>query len=122
MNIESALREMILSSYKSFRAFSLANNLPPTTVTTIFQRGIENASFSNVVTICQALHISVDALAEGEIVQIDEARRPVPALPPHEQSLLDAYRAMSPREQQLVCRMVGIAHPDDTLKKTNRHA
>ena len=122
MSIEEQLKRLIRNTYGTSKAFCDSVGMPQPTLSSLLKRGISNANFSSIVTICQALHISVDALAEGEIVQIDEARRPVPALPPHEQSLLDAYRAMSPREQQLVCRMVGIAHPDDTLKKTNRHA
>lgn len=47
-------------------------------------------------------------------VSIDEL---VDGVTPHEQELLNAYRAMSPQEQQMVCRMVGIEHPDEKQKK-----
>lgn len=52
-------------------------------------------------------------------VSIDEL---VDGVTPHEQELLNAYRAMSPQEQQMVCRMVGIKHPDEKQKKNKQHA
>ena len=38
-----------------------------TTVFTILNRGVTNASVGNIIKICKLLNLSVDALAEGEI-------------------------------------------------------
>lgn len=61
-------------------------------------------------------------MAHGEIVRFDKDGQPLPVLPPHDQALLDAYHAMSSQEQQMVCRMVGIKHPDEKQKKNKQHA
>ena len=113
MSIENLLRDFILRNYRSLRSFAVKNNLPPTTITTLLQHSVD---------ICHALHISIEALANGEIVRIDESGQPLPALPPHDQALLDAYHAMSSQEQQMVCRMVGIKHPDEKQKKNKQRA
>lgn len=122
MNIENLLRDFILRNYRSLRSFAVKNNLPPTTITTLLQHSVDKSSFQSVVAICHALHISIDALANGEIVRIDGSGQPLPVLPPHDQALLDAYHAMSSQEQQMVCRMVGIKHPDEKQKRNKQHA
>lgn len=122
MSIEEQVHEYIIAHYGSIRAFALQMGRAPTTVGAFFNRGFNNSSFTNILQLCQALHISVDALANGEIVRIGEHGQPLPVLPPHDQALLDAYHAMSSQEQQLVCRMVGIKHPDEKQKKNKQHA
>ena len=68
MTIEEKLKDLILSRYKSIREFVIEIDMPYTTIASIFNRGIDNSSISNVIKICKALGISADALAEGKIV------------------------------------------------------
>jgi len=70
MTIEEKLKKLILSRYNSMREFSIEIDVPYTTIVSIFQRGIENSSVSNVIKICKTLNISADGLADGEIVPI----------------------------------------------------
>lgn len=67
MTREEKLKLLILSRYKSIREFTIAIDIPYTTIDSIFRRGIDNSSVSNIKKICDALNISVDALADGEI-------------------------------------------------------
>lgn len=68
MTTEEKLKKYILSRYHSIREFTIESEIPYTTMSSIFNRGIDNSSIKNVVKICKALNISVDALADGEIV------------------------------------------------------
>ena len=68
MSTEDHLKELILRRYDSLKAFSDMIGLPNSTVVSILQRGVLNAKVDNVITICNALNISADALAEGKIV------------------------------------------------------
>ena len=68
MTIEEKLKELILNRYHSIREFTISIDMPYTTMDSIFRRGIENSSVTNVIKICKALNISADSLAEGEIV------------------------------------------------------
>lgn len=68
MTIEEKLKDYILHRYKSLREFTNAVDIPYTTMDSILKRGIGNSSVNNVIKICKALHISADALANGEIV------------------------------------------------------
>lgn len=72
MDIERKLKDLILSKYKSIREFTIAIDMPYTTIDSIFRRGVENSSVSNVIKICKELGISADALADGKIVPITE--------------------------------------------------
>lgn len=68
MTKEEKLKDLILKKYHSLREFTIACDIPYTTMDTILKRGIDNSNVSNVIKICKALDISVDALADGEIV------------------------------------------------------
>ena len=67
MTTEEKLKELILKRYNSIREFTIAIDMPYTTMDSIFRRGIGNSSVSNIIKICKALNISADALADGEI-------------------------------------------------------
>ena len=68
MTTEEKLKELILMRYYSIRDFTNAIDIPYTTLDSMFRRGIENSSVTNVLKVCKALGISMDALADGEIV------------------------------------------------------
>lgn len=70
MTIEEKLKDLILKRYHSIREFTIAIDMPYTTMDSIFRRGIGNSSVSNIIKICKALNISADALADGEISPI----------------------------------------------------
>jgi len=67
MTTEEKLKDLILKRYHSVREFTIAIDIPYTTMSSIFKRGIDNSSISSIMKICKALGISVDALADGEI-------------------------------------------------------
>ena len=74
MTIEEKLQELILTRYHSIREFTIDIDIPYTTIHSIFRRGIDNSSLSNVIKICKALGISADALADGEIAFIKKPK------------------------------------------------
>lgn len=67
MTIENKLKDLILDQYSSIREFTIKIDMAYSTLDSIFKRGIQNATLSNILKICDALHISADALANGEI-------------------------------------------------------
>jgi hypothetical protein len=80
MTTEEKVKDLILRRYHSIREFSIATDIPYTTLDSILKRGVGNSSVTNVIKICKALGISVDALADGEIVSV--AKRPGKPLDP----------------------------------------
>lgn len=73
MAIEEKLKALILTRYRSVREFTQACNIPYSTVTSIFKRGVSNAGVSTVIKVCQALNISADELAAGRITPVSDA-------------------------------------------------
>ena len=67
MNIEERLKQYILDRYGSIREFTIQADIPYSTVTDVFKRGIGGSSVKVIFKICKVLNISPDALAEGEI-------------------------------------------------------
>jgi uncharacterized protein (DUF1786 family) len=67
---EEKLKNLILSQYNSIREFTLSNGIANSTFDSMMRRGIQNANVSSVIKVCNALHISADALAEGKIVSV----------------------------------------------------
>lgn len=68
MSVEERLKDLILTRYMSIREFTQIADIPYTTLDSIFRRGVSNSSVSNIIKICRVLNLSVDALADGEIV------------------------------------------------------
>ncbi len=67
MTIEDKLKNLILEQYTSVREFTIKIDMAYSTLDSIFKRGIQNATLTNVLKICKGLHISADALANGDI-------------------------------------------------------
>lgn len=67
-SIEEQLKQYIKDNYGSVRAFVLTKNLIYANVDSILRRGIKNATWNNVKSLCEALDISADELAEGRIM------------------------------------------------------
>ncbi len=68
MTKEEKLKKYILERYKSIREFTIEIDMPYSTLDSVFKRGIDNSSLGVILKVCNALNISADALAEGEIV------------------------------------------------------
>ena len=68
MTIENQLKNLICDKYGSMRNFARKIEISQSTLATILRRGVQNASISTVLKICDALEISVDALAENKII------------------------------------------------------
>lgn len=75
MTVEERLKDLILKRYYSVREFTIAIDMPYSTLDSIFKRGVANSNVTNVVKICKALGISTDALADGEIVPIQKTHK-----------------------------------------------
>lgn len=67
MTIEDKLKNLILEQYTSVREFTIKIDMAYSALDSIFKRGIQNATLTNVLKICKGLHISADALANGDI-------------------------------------------------------
>lgn len=66
--VETKLKTLILSRYKSVLDFSKSINMPYSTIDSIFKRGVINANINNIIKICSELNIDAERLAAGEIV------------------------------------------------------
>lgn len=70
MTTEEKLKQLILTKHRSILEFTQSINMPYGTMSSIFKRGIDNSSVNNIIKICNALQISADELANGNIVQV----------------------------------------------------
>lgn len=70
--LETKLKDYMISRFGSVNRFSTVCGIPYSTIATILDRGIDKATFSNMVKICQTLNISVDALIKGDISTFDD--------------------------------------------------
>ncbi|HHY42538.1 MAG TPA: helix-turn-helix transcriptional regulator [Thermoanaerobacterales bacterium] len=58
------VKKLIKETGLSLKAFAEKANIPYTTLYSILERGVGNASVDNVIKICRALNISVDELQD----------------------------------------------------------
>ena len=68
--IENELRKLITNRYGSIKNFAEITNIPYTTLSSIFQRGITNAKVTNIIKIAKELEVNTDELVFGKIVPI----------------------------------------------------
>lgn len=81
MTKEERLKEYILDRYGSMREFTIAVDMPYSTVASVLKRGIDGSSVANVFKICNALGISPDELSQGKISPtVDHIAQPGEAL------------------------------------------
>lgn len=66
-NIEEQLKEFIINHYGDMKTFALQADIPNSTLSTMFTRGILKSNIKNVVLVAKALKISVDGLVLGKI-------------------------------------------------------
>lgn len=75
MTSEEKLKELILSKHSSILEFTQKIGMPYGTIQSIFKRGIQNSSVTNIIKICDALGISADALAQDQIIFLSYAKK-----------------------------------------------
>ena len=97
--LEQKLRELIISKYKSVRAFSEEADLPYTTVDSILKRGVEKANVKNIIKLCQVLDIDTDALASGKIEPRHIELKI--AITPEEKEFLARFRSLNDMKKRL---------------------
>lgn len=104
MSIEIDLKNLITQKFGTITNFSKSTGIPNSTLSSIFQRGVLNANVLNMITICDALAIDIDSLADGKI----EAKKVNVNISLKEQQLLIAYNQH--KEFQLaIDTLLGIA-------------
>ena len=97
MQIEEQLKQLILSKYSSLKAFSDHVGISNSTIDSIIKRGVKNANINNIITICRALNIDVDELANGNIIS-----RNIKSMAYREKSLITKYRQLNADGQNKV--------------------
>ena len=103
MTIEEMLKDFILTQYKSIREFCVVSNVPYSTLTNIFKRGIMGSGVSNVIKICKALNIDTESLINGEIKE-----RAIDNITSEEKNVVQAYRS-KPQMQEAVNTLLGVS-------------
>lgn len=64
MNKTEFLKEMISKTGLNMKAFAEKADIPYTTLRSMLERGVENASVNNVIKICSELNITIEELYE----------------------------------------------------------
>lgn len=64
MNKTEIVKELIQKTGLNLKAFSQKADLPYSTLRSMLERGVENASVNNVIKVCSTLNISIESLYE----------------------------------------------------------
>ena len=96
MSIEDQLKCEILSRYKSIRAFTVENNIPYTTVDSIFKRGIMTAGIGTTLNIFGALDLDIESIKTGTLAhKTISNEEKSPALKAGDEELLKKYHQLN---------------------------
>ena len=69
MTIEEQLKEEILRQYKSVRAFTTQNEIPYSTLDSVFKRGIENAGLGKMLKVFDSLGLDIESIQTGVLAK-----------------------------------------------------
>lgn len=111
MNVTAQLKELILSRYKSLRAFAEDAGIAYTTIDTVLKKGVLKAGIGTVLKVCKSLGISADKLGEGEIVSSKQLD-----LSPDEVEMVEQYRELDERSRRVIRNLVHIEY-EETLSE-----
>ncbi|MEG1686874.1 MAG: hypothetical protein RR276_03220 [Angelakisella sp.] len=98
---EEQFRELILSRYRSVRAFAVHAGLPCSTVDNLLRRGICSVNLSTATVICDALELDIAALVQGRLQPATGGASS------WEGALLDDVRALDNHGRELVAMVAG---------------
>ena len=70
MTIEEQLKELIIKKHSSVLRFTQKFDIPYSTMTSLFSRGVNKTNINTIIKVCQALNISADELAAGRITPV----------------------------------------------------
>lgn len=98
---EQQLRQRILESYRSVRAFAADCGLPCSTVDNVLRRGVSSVNLSTGATICGKLGLDLYGFVRGEIVARQQVEREQQRSQ-WENQLVDCCRELDDHGQELV--------------------
>ena len=104
MTNEELLKQYIVECYGSINVFAMQNDIPPSSISNIFQRGIGGSSIQLVIKICDALGISIDKLVQGKI---EKKKMSVSQITDFDLELLTAFRE-HPEFQDAICKLLDV--------------
>ena len=70
MTIEEQLKELIIKKHTSVLQFTQKFEIPYSTMTSLFSRGVNKTNINTIIKVRQALNISADELAAGRITPV----------------------------------------------------
>lgn len=100
MTIEEQVKQLILSKYKSIRAFTQEINIPYSTIDTVLKRGIGGTSVTTVLKVCNSLGIDADALTDNKIKEKNNFKSL--SISPHEQNIIKKYNSLDNYGKDLI--------------------
>lgn len=114
MSIEEQLKQHILSRYKSIREFTMAIDIPYTTLDSVFRRGISNAGVSTIIRIFQALDLDVESIPNGTLRMSNDTKKE-PTTPEgdrlkdEEREIIQLYRSVDPATRAAMLQLLRAA-------------
>ncbi len=89
--LTESMKKLIKNNFGSVENFAKELGVSTNTIYGVLNRGIYSVSFSRVATLSDYLKISLDGLAEGNIISLDGRVEHVSS---DEEELLEAYRGL----------------------------
>ena len=110
MTIEERLKNYILSKYKSIREFTIAVDVPYSTIDNMLKRGISGTGVNTMIKICDFLGLDVNDLAKGRITEAVPLSVAPLSLSTAEESHIKKYRQLDIFGKQAVDAIIDIEY------------
>ena len=108
MTLEEQLKDIILTRYKSIRAFTQAANIPYSTVDSMLKNSIAKSGVSKVIRIFDALGLDVESIQTGII---REKEKPLDGDKSTsrggiEMTVMQDFRSLTREQQEVVLALI----------------
>jgi hypothetical protein len=112
MDSTELILKLINEKYKSIRQFSIAADIPYSTVKSGLKAGIKGMAVETVIKMCTALDIQMDTLTISD----SSSKKGNSQLSADEYYLVERYRSLSNQSKQEIMRYIEYRHNTDNVE------
>lgn len=118
MDVNELILKLIREKYKSVRQFSIAADIPYTTVKSGLKSGVRGMAVETVIKMCNALDIHIESLLNNEDTQAKDAEK---HLSGDEYYIVERYKALSTLSKREVVNYMDYLYQRENADSTQRH-
>lgn len=122
MTLEERIKNLILDRYGDVKTFAIKSQIPNSTLSSMFQRGIFNSTIGRVIQLTSALNISIDSLVDGQITPKNTKETTTSYYSDDLSELINIYRTLNVDGQDFLMKQARLISKSDEYTKKDEQS